>query len=104
MENIQSVQELINKKARKRAGEEMQVLIKTIHSNSTLQQLLDKVYINLSESKQDSMRSAFWSIESSIPKRLIDELTKIYIPQESKLFVDRIDKLSNELEQLKSSI
>lgn len=98
---MENLQELINKKARVRAKNDVQELIKNIKKNNSILSILDKIYL-IDEDKKKSIRSAFWSPDNNLPRYIIDELTKVYIPEESKAFLKKVDQLSEEINDLKS--
>ena len=96
---MKDLQEIINKKAKDRATGEVLKLINCLHDNKNLQELLREVYVKVGE-ETDDMRSAFWSVTSVIPNELINKLTEMYIPEESKKFVDKVEELSNTVNNL----
>lgn len=102
MTTLTDIQIIINNKAKERAKEEVTKLITAIKQNSSLHNMLDHVYIKVEENKNDSIRTAFWSITNPIPAKLVEKLTEIYIPEESKAFIEKVDKLSEEIEELKN--
>ena len=39
-------------------------------------------------------------MNSLIPRMLIEQLTEMYIPEESKKFVEEVDRISDEMQDL----
>lgn len=101
MKDLKTIQDIVNAKAKKRAEEEVNKIIKAIYNNNDIHNMLDNYYIKVGD-KTESIRSAFWSKDSSIAKELIEKLTIIYIPIESENFINKVNQLSSELEDLKN--
>lgn len=98
---IPEIQKIINQKAEKRAKKEVQALISFIRSNQNLRELLSyKVEWN---NKTTNMKNALRDIDYDIPKDLVKKLTEKYIPEETKIFVNKIEEFERQLDELKNS-
>ena len=105
---MKDLQEIINKKAEKRATSAVKMIIDAFNEDNAHGAVRDKEFAYVvtknekGEDVKESIRSAFWSISSKVPKYMIKELTKRYIPEESKRFVEEVKMLQMELDELKS--
>lgn len=104
---MKDLQEIINKKAEERAREEVRKIVNAINNNSRIKDYLGKIYTIVQEKKEnvqekrESIRDAFWSVDSSLSKQIVDYLKEIYIPEESKNFIDKVNSLSEQIDELK---
>lgn len=98
---MKNLQEIINNKARKRAEDEVKVLLEAFRKGDLIDLLGAasgvKVDIN---GKITDLRDAFWGINDRIPKMLIEKLTEKFIPEESEAFVRRVEELESDVEHL----
>ena len=102
---MEKLQKIIDERAKRRATDEIQAFIEKIKENTSILDLLGDEYIIIkddphNEEKRKDIRSAFWQIDKILPQRLIEKLTQIYIPIESKKFVDDVERLKGEVEEL----
>ena len=105
---MNNLQDIVNKKAKDRAENEVRKFIEKFRENSNILVVLDKLYINENQKSNeddeiDTLRSCFWNTDNVLPKYIIEELIKQYIPEESRKFIDKVEELSNEIEELKNS-
>jgi hypothetical protein len=107
---MKDLQEIINKKAEKRATNEIAKLCQAFHNNTDLLNILNEYNLtfNLKNTKgentliNDNFRTLFFNTSQKLPRQLIKDLTKVYIPIESKNFIDKVATLSEEIEELKT--
>ncbi len=103
---MKDLQEIINAKAKARAKKQIMEFIQQIHNQPNLLRVLNdfKATIELDKKiiKNDDLRSIFWSLDNSFGKLLVEKLTEIYIPEESKNFVNKVNKMSKEFDELKN--
>ena len=84
---MKNLQEIINEKARKRAFVDAKIIIDAFSTNNVHSVLDDQKFafiVTIKDGKEEkqSIRSAFWGINSEVPKHIIDKLTEKYIPEE----------------------
>lgn len=105
MDNMDSLQKLINKKAKNRAEAEVSTFLDSMKKNRNLLAAFKDVKIITKKEgtlvTSTSMAVAFNSIYTATCNMLIDKLTEKYIDEESKTFIDNVERLSKEIEDLK---
>ncbi len=99
---MKDLQKIINERAERLATDKVSEFIELFSSfdRSVLNKINITVEIPGQEEKKQTLISLFWTITKPLPKYLIEELTKIYIPIESKKFVEDIERLKNEVDEL----
>lgn len=107
MKDLNEIQKIIDAKAKARATKDIEVLIKAakIFRSGALQTIAidTRVIVQIGEEKEvTSLRELFWSIGSRVPEYLIEELTKLYIPEESREFVKEVERLKEQVDDLYS--
>ena len=101
---MENLQEIIDARAKKRATEVVQRLVNAFGENHDLQSICSAIYVLIpskdKDQKTNDLRSAFWSTGNTIPKLMIEQLTEIYIPEESKKFVEDVERIKDEMDDL----
>lgn len=91
-----TIQEALEKKARKRAEEEIKEALNAfmvIRGSD----FFSKTKIEYNGEKT-SLRSLFWWVDSELIKPVVDELHQKYIPEEVGRFIKQTEELKNELD------
>jgi len=99
---LETLQELINEKAKKRAIEEVKILCEDFRKNDRIFEYFDGVLVhkNGEDSKTDDLRNALWNNSAWLSQRLVEHLTEEYIPIESENFIENVNRLQDEVNEL----
>lgn len=106
---MKNLQEIINKRAEDRAKADFEKIAYQIRNAPyQLRDLFNTIEIVVAE-KEDGIpiKRGLTSVlsnstNSNIIVNLIEKLTERYIPEESKIFVRQVDRLTEEIEDLKN--
>jgi hypothetical protein len=100
---IESLQEKINEKADKRAKEFVRKLVQAMHDSGALE-LKDFRVTNSKTGLDSTMRSTFWDLdlrEENEPLTLLyNQKYEQYVKEETKLFVENVNKLVSQTDDL----
>ncbi len=104
---MENLQEIINERAKTRATSVVRKLVDAFKSNHDLHELCADFYVIIpgedpekNNEKRDDLRSAFWNTRSPLPRMMVEILTKKYIPEESEKFVEDVERLKSEIDDL----
>jgi hypothetical protein len=103
---MKDLQAIINKRAEDRAKNEIKQFIEFLHKNNNIRELLDeiKVVVNVKDDKiiTKSLKYVTDDMNDFIPNFLLPKLIELYTPEESEKFVKQVDRLTEEIEDLKN--
>lgn len=102
---MKDLQDIINERAKKRATDEVKGFIENLKKNDTLWRIVGKTRVveTAPLGNHDGtafLREAFWWTDRTLIKSFIKQLTEIYIPIETKKFVDDVERLKGEVQEL----
>lgn len=99
MENINSVQEIINEKARQICLKRVKKIIDALREDSEIFELLHKFNVDI-DNKKIPIRNAFFDTNKTIPQWLVSELLPREIELQTELFFEEIDSLKRRIAEL----
>lgn len=103
---MKDLQDIINERARARAEKEVKEFIDNLKKNNTVWKIVGKTRVFEKEPLEDdkgttaSLREAFWWTDRTLVRKWIEELTAIYVPIETKKFVDDVENLKQTTDEL----
>lgn len=103
MSDITNLQELINQRAYERAKDDVNKWCQKFREDNDFDNILSDIKITY-EGNTDNLRSIFWNSKSLIPSIILERLKEIYIKGDTKEFVDKVENLSKQVEDLKNGI
>lgn len=104
---MKDIHKLIEEKAKAKLKTEIGKFISSIRENKLFSSVEGlKIILDTGESEEkeerESLRSFFWDTEHNAAKIIMKKLLPLYIELESKNFMEKVEQLSVDVEDLKS--
>ncbi len=103
---MEHLQELINKRAEKIVDAQLDRIVKFLHAEAKdMFELGGKVcvvYNTTNGEIKEDLRHSIWSEHSIIFKEMKERMLPVEIEKQSKYFLNKVEELSREVEDLKS--
>ena len=108
MEQIDKIQELINKKAEKSLQNDLNKMRELYMSfPRKLRKQFETIRLNLGSQEKPTSESLNYLLcnhSSAFIKKYVEEYLDEYIEEESKIFIEKVDKLHEDLNDLKNEV
>lgn len=100
MEKLNTLQEVIEKRAKDRAEKEVRKLLDFIQSSDIKGAKVWSDANIIIDGKREPLRNAFWGTSGELIQAIIKELTEKYIPVEVEKFVKDVENLKDSVDSL----
>jgi hypothetical protein len=99
MENMNTLQEAINRRAEAKLEKQIREFIDTLREVHGLRDILGSFYIEVN-GKRESLAHALWDTRSIIPRAWIDSRLEDVIKSETQNFLSELSDMKQQLQQL----
>lgn len=100
MKKVKDLQDLINEKAIQRLDKDLYEAMKLIRTNSILKRTSDFPQISMGEGLKKQHPYWFFETGSEYMNKVKEYLLPIYIEEETKMFMSKVDNLQGQIDEL----